>query len=709
MIYLFEFSQTPFFDTILDAFDHFNFDKAAINFANGDLLALSPNNSYAPLYKYFLGVIYWLLGRNFYLIYSIQFAMGAMASVLIYLITRELFGVRAGVFAFLGFALYSNEIIYEGIILRAAFISFWGIASFYLLLRLQNSYNTGSLVLASLSLSLLIQARPNTILCLPFVIVFLHKYVFHTQDFRTKKKWLVFFSLMIISFIPLLIQCYFVHGRFVFFDANGPITFISGNVIAYTGVGYDPTILKEYAGDNFHSYGSSIKFMVRHILESPLEFLKLYSRKLYYFLNDYEVPSNVSVYLFREFSRISPFLLNHFAVFSSLGLIGIVLSFKSKGRLFLLYSFIFSLSLSVVIFLNQARYRIPVVPYFIIFSAYTVDVFIASLMKKNFKKPLLISGLFFLLYFFCFNMKGVQPIRIIDYLNLGTAYSINAKTEDDSKVYEYYRKAWNHSNSLKPELSNPELVKPYLRDYYLREAEKNQEKNNTAKRIDNLTKALYFDYSYATTHYFYAVALFNNQKYQEAFIEALKAVTIGPDDPRFHLLLGIIHSQFLQKPLWSLYHLKMAESLMRNSQSKNLNRELNIFRNQLKERGIYDLFNPSYSLNKIHTLLQNQIRPLVPFPVDLNLPKNILEWSSAKKEQYLINLHLHLLLADKANLKTINYQLGVFYLKNAINENIAYYYFEKAWEQGMQLDQLALLLNNILKKQAHDPIPWEQK
>ena len=54
-IYFFELSRLPYFDTILPVYDHSNFDLGALSFAEGDWLALSPNNSYSPLYKYFLG------------------------------------------------------------------------------------------------------------------------------------------------------------------------------------------------------------------------------------------------------------------------------------------------------------------------------------------------------------------------------------------------------------------------------------------------------------------------------------------------------------------------------------------------------------------------------------------------------------------------------------------------------------------------------
>ncbi len=242
IIYLFEFHQkNPLFDIIPPAFDHSNFDNGAVNFSKGDLLARSANNSFAPLYKYFLGVIYLLFGRNFYVIYIIQFVMWSLSSVLIYLIAKELFGFRAGIIAF-----YSPQIIYEGIILRAAFISFFGILSFYLLSRLKLFLNTGNLIIATLSLSLFIQGRPNVIVCLPLVLISLHKIFLSLKPDKRRIYWFIFSGTLFLSFAPLLIQCYLVHGKFVFFDASGPFALISGNLTSYSGVGYDVAFFEDF-------------------------------------------------------------------------------------------------------------------------------------------------------------------------------------------------------------------------------------------------------------------------------------------------------------------------------------------------------------------------------------------------------------------------------------------------------------------------------
>ena len=146
---------------------------------------------------------------------------------------------------------------------------------------------------------------------------------------------------------------------------------------------------------------------------------------------------------------------------------------------------------------------------------------------------------------------------------------------------------------------------------------------------------------------------------------------------------------------------------MGNLGNEDLIREIQSFRNQLKDQALFSSSDLNENYVMIQTMLQKHIKPLIDFPLDLSLPKNISKWSSAKEEQYLINLYLHLFLSDGVNLGNIYYQLGILYLKKEGEENIAYYYLEKAWDHGIQFDSLSKLLNNILSKQALQPIPWE--
>ena len=423
LYYLWELPQNPLFDVFPNSLDHFNFDQSAINFANGDLLARATNNSFAPLYKYFLGILYSLFGRNMHIVYFIQFCMGAVSCVLLYKIGQVFFGVWEGIFAALGLALYTTHIIYEGVILRASFISFLGVTSFYYLLLLKEKPRKGRLLWATLLLSLFFQARPNTLICLPLICVFFHKEVFLSLDRRQKSMyWRIFFGVLFTSFVPLLIQCYLVHGKFVFFDTSGPHTLISGNHVDYSGVGFDHKIIDNYRKNNLLSYGSNISFLVSHIFENTWGFFLLYIRKIYFFLNDFEAPTNISVYIYRNFSGLFPNLLNHYSLISSLALVGIVLSWRERKRVFLLLAFVLSISVAIVLFLNEARYRIPVVPFFILFAGKGLGEIVNAFNKKNYKNFAIMVIASMLIFKALSEPRGMDRFRANDYGNLGNAY-----------------------------------------------------------------------------------------------------------------------------------------------------------------------------------------------------------------------------------------------------------------------------------------------
>lgn len=435
--YLFDLRSYPYFDYIVPAFDHINFDVAAMNFANGDLLAHSPNNKYAPLYKYFLGVIYWLFGRNFYVIYSIQFAMGSLASVLIYLIARDLFGARAGIFAFLGFALHSTEIVYEGIILRESFVTFWGVVSLYLLSQLQKARTTGRVVFATLALSFFIQSRPNTILCLPFVCFYLYRDVFSGFDLVDRRKlWLIFGGTLLGSFVPMLVQCYLVHGHFVFFDGAGPDALVSGNLTGYSGVGFDSDLYEAARKDITPGFAAEFRYLFYQMVMDPIGYLKLYLRKIYYFFNDFETPTNTSVYLYREHSPVLQRLLNHFAIFSSLGLVGIVLAIKNGKRAFLLYTYVLLMTLAVILVNIVDRYRLPAVPYYVIFSGYTVDVILSWIERRRYRNAVAASLICGSLFYGFMDTRGLVRIRDIDYANLASAYMVKGDFKETRRYLD---------------------------------------------------------------------------------------------------------------------------------------------------------------------------------------------------------------------------------------------------------------------------------
>ncbi|MBT3921816.1 MAG: hypothetical protein HOF21_04490, partial [Nitrospina sp.] len=117
---------------------------------------------------------------------------------------------------------------------------------------------------------------------------------------------------------------------------------------------------------------SPASFIFQQIISDPIGFLQMLWRKLYFYFNDLEGASNLSTYIYLENSRVLPFLLSHFSLFSALGLMGVALAIRRREKIFLLYAYLACLILSVVLFHVVARFRIPSAPFLILFAAYAV-------------------------------------------------------------------------------------------------------------------------------------------------------------------------------------------------------------------------------------------------------------------------------------------------------------------------------------------------
>src|SRR5262249_26555431 len=130
---------------------------------------------------------------------------------------------------------------------------------------------------------------------------------------------------------------------------------------------------------------------VREMKNAPAAYLHLYLRKIYMFFNGYEIPGNLSFDQFLEES----FFLKLFLVRSSfiipLGILGLILLWPMRSKFSALSLFFIVLSFGVIVFHIQSRYRIVVMPYFILFAAYALRWLMTAIAVRQVK--ILIAGL----------------------------------------------------------------------------------------------------------------------------------------------------------------------------------------------------------------------------------------------------------------------------------------------------------------------------
>ncbi len=133
-------------------------------------------------------------------------------------------------------------------------------------------------------------------------------------------------------------------------------------------------------------YGMGIKFAQDH----PSDFLRLMIKKSALFLNGNELSNNQDIYFLAAKDGILKGLIWKWVIFFPFGivlplaLLGMALSYRQFKDTLVLLLFVFVYALSIILFFVTTRYRVPVLPFLVIFCAYAVDWFSVKLRERRF-------------------------------------------------------------------------------------------------------------------------------------------------------------------------------------------------------------------------------------------------------------------------------------------------------------------------------------
>lgn len=356
--------------------------------AHGDWIGDEPFYQ-APLYAYVLAVLVWSFGKSILAIRVAQAVWGGIGVWCLGYGTARLFGKRTGVLAAFLLALYGPAVFFDGIIQKA---SLSGLLVCVLIagmgwLRAQTTYCRG--LMLGLTLALLILTRENAIVWIPFVGAWLYG-IDHTRAIRVRGATV---AVMLVGLaIPLgavAIRNRLVGGNWSPTTYQSGTNFYIGNRIGADGR-YQP-LLRGHETPEFEGHDAAL-LAERHegrelsprevsrywwgrtweeIRADPFRWIRLVGWKLLLVWNRYEVPDAESFYVYREFSWTLSVLgtVFHFGVLCPLAAIGLVSTRRHWRRLWIWYTLIASMALSVAFFYVLARYRYPLVPLLIPFAA----------------------------------------------------------------------------------------------------------------------------------------------------------------------------------------------------------------------------------------------------------------------------------------------------------------------------------------------------
>ena len=385
LAYLREIAGTPLTEVLL--VDSETYDRFARLILGG---AFRGEETYSMniLYPWFLALVYSLTGGGPAAALLAQAFLGALNCVLIARIGSHFFGRAVGFAGGFAAAIYGPFIFYSGAILTPTIVNFFCLLALAFLAAHEGRRRTGSVFAAGIAVGLAALGRGNSALLVPAALPF---FLFLPLPPRRKLVRFSIFAAAALS-VPLLVTArnYFVEKRFVPLAANYAAFYIGHNRDAnglYTMPGFvesarfEGEVLgtKEWVSRELgrpvtvaESARVLFRWGVDYIREEPGAALSRTLRKLYFFWNRVEAPTNLNYHFALDFSRLLRLLPAGFGIVAPLSLLGLGLSFREWRKYLLLYGYVAVYLFTCVLFFVSAEYRLPAVPVLMLFALFAL-------------------------------------------------------------------------------------------------------------------------------------------------------------------------------------------------------------------------------------------------------------------------------------------------------------------------------------------------
>jgi len=396
LVHVWQIRAAPFFSVLMG--DSHGYDEWAQRIAGGEWVGHEVFYQ-APLYPYLLGVIYAVAGRSLLLVRVVQSLIGSVSCVLLALAGARLFSTRVGLAAGLMLALYAPAIFFDGLLQKSTLDVFFVCLALWLITktgaaetaegaennssqRSQRALRLPSFFWLGVAMGGLALTRENAIVLIAVVAV----WAVLASSWKAAAVLLAGLALVLT---PVAVRNAYVGGGFyVTTSQAGPNFYIGNNPGAdgtYQSLRYgrgapeyerqDATELAEHAlgrtltPAEVSSYWSGRAF--DFIASQPIAWLELTMRKAALLVNAAEAVDTESQTSHAEWSLPLRLLgvIGHFGLLIPLAAFGIVATWPSRSRLWLLYAMTAAYAASVVAFYVFARYRFPLVPFLMLFAA----------------------------------------------------------------------------------------------------------------------------------------------------------------------------------------------------------------------------------------------------------------------------------------------------------------------------------------------------
>ena len=503
----------------------------------------------APLYPYFLAIIYSVFGHNLIIVRLIQIILGSVSCVLVAKAGRNFFSKPVGMLSGFILAIYPPAIFFDCLIQKESLALFFMAFILFILGKMTDRVNIRRMFLMGTALGLLCLLRENALVLMPIIPVWLFIQFGRNQKKRDLIIWIISFILgIVIILIPVGVRNKVVGNEFVLTTTNFGLNFYIGNNRQATGT-YVPVVpghgdckferqdatdvAEKAVGHKLNPSEVSrywLQKAISDIKPYPVSWIRLLFKKWLLVWNFVEISDAESIYAHEDWSFILRTLgyLLHFGVICPLAILGLYLTkeeFKKTWHLFLI---LISYAASISLFFVFARFRHPMTAIIILYAAaglvYLIDLF----NKKKFVAVfiglclLIISGVIV-----NWKMLPWENCSSDTYYNIGASLEQQGNVEESIKYYQTALKL------------NPDNVMAHNNIGILL-----YKKGDTDEALSHFEHALRIDPTLAETHNNIGIILFNLGKLYDALNHFESVIRINPAyNPSIYYNIACVHAR----------------------------------------------------------------------------------------------------------------------------------------------------------------------
>ena len=373
-----------------------------------------------PGYPYFLALVYWLSGDGYWAARAVQMTLGLLSTILMFILGRGLFGRRVGLLAAFFVATYWVFIYFEGELNSPSLVIFLVLCVMNMLRKWLEKPTFVRAFLAGLLLGALAVVRPEA---LPFLAVVLVWAWWALRRREATRRILLAVGAIVCGFAlpvaPVTVRNLVAGRELVLVCTSGGVNLYAGNNALSDGTGARPDLssvlgvargwssydmpvaiqaLESKLGRHGITHGQFSRYFVRlglqYIRDHPLATLRLVGRKALLFWGPAEI-SNNKVLHYEKANSVTLRYLPGFPFVAAPFVLGVLmlashrhaqrrkkagaagppgpaghawppeLQFSVLLLLYIAVCFLVLLPFDV-----PARFRVPIIPYGLLFGAY---------------------------------------------------------------------------------------------------------------------------------------------------------------------------------------------------------------------------------------------------------------------------------------------------------------------------------------------------